>query len=160
MKALAIIIVVLGAAGCAGPSVATADGPIAADTALLGETRSQRSLADYDWLLVGGVDKPWRFIPPTPWQQEKNRFHRVPAGKRTIYARVWATARRGLPGVRDDMIKFENVELEGGKAYIINGERNGEVFDVWIEDYRTREHVTSAVKIKPPRHGMPGGGGG
>lgn len=151
------LLALLALVGCASPTIANADGPIASHTALLGETRHDRSLADYDRLLIVGVDER-RWGSPSaafPFLPEKNRFHEVPAGRRTIHVRVQATAHRGLPALRDAEAKFENVELDGGKAYIVNGQRSGEEFDVWIEDYRTKEHVTSAVKLKPPRVGMP-----
>jgi hypothetical protein len=142
-------------AGCASPEIESADGPIAADTVLIGETRNQRSMGDYERLLFAGVDQQRHFIPQAGFQREKNRFHRIPAGPHKVFVRVLATAHRGLPALRDGVVVFENVEFEGGRAYIINGERNGEMLDVWIEDLKTREHITSAVKIKPPRLGMP-----
>lgn len=157
MRNVVVIIVLLLAAGCAHrPTLASADGPIAPDVALVGETRHQRSVADFEWLLLGGVDKPWRFTPNGSIFPEKNRFHEVPAGRRTLYVRVWATASRGLMGARDGLVKFDQVELDGGRAYVINGTRDGDVFNVWIEDLATREHITSALAIRPPRHGAMG----
>jgi hypothetical protein len=154
MRRIAVGSIVLLIAACASPSRPTAEGPIAANMVLLGETRHERKYGDYDWLLVGGVDKRWRFLPKAPFQTEKNRFHEVSAGRHTIHVRLMATAHRGLPGLRDAWLVFENVELDGGRAYVINGQRHGEVFDIWIEDYGTKEHITSAMRILPPRLGM------
>ena len=64
------------------------------------------------------------------------------------------TAESGLPGLRDGVVTFENVELDAGKAYAINGRRAGEAFDVWIEDEKTKAHITRAIRISPRRIGL------
>jgi hypothetical protein len=155
MRTCCLILFLLGLAGCAGPKFATADGEIPRDTALIGETRVQRSLGDYEWLLFDGANQRSRpLVQKPPFVKEKNRFYSIPAGRHKILVRLQATTTRRPPLLLDHSFAFDEVELESGRAYIINGQREDDVFDVWIEDARTREHITSAVKIRPKAIGF------
>lgn len=154
MKTTVILLSLLFQAGCATTRAPSADSAAQA-TALLGETKLQRSIANYDRYTLAGVDQRWRWVRPSFEEHGDRRFVRVPAGKHTVHVRLLATANRGLPGLRDEFIVFDQVELDAGKSYVINGERSGEEFDVWIEDVATREHVTSAIRLKPRRQNSP-----
>src|SRR5205085_11944066 len=129
-------------AACTSVVVESGDQPIAGDVALIGETRNQHSLANYEWYTVAGIDKRWGLVSPEVVQRGQVKFFRTSPGPHAIHVRLLATAHRGFPGLRDEFVVFENVELDGGKAYVVTGTRRGEMLDVWIEDQRTHEHIT------------------
>jgi len=152
---VALTVLVCGSLGaCASQTLPSADPPIGSNIALVGETRNQRSLAHYEWYLFAGADRRQKFGAGDPLLKGKPKYHHIPAGRHTLFVRVLGTAERGLPGLRDGVVSFENVELDAGRAYVINGSRAGEAFDVWIEDEQTKEHITTAIRIRPKRMGL------
>jgi hypothetical protein len=147
---LAFALVAGGMLGaCASSTVKPTTAPDGANDALVGETRNQCSLDHQEWFLLGGVDRRWMFGPKPAFEREDVKYHRVAAGRHKIYVRLIATADRVSSGSRNDVVTFESVEFDAGKAYRINGSCAGGVFDVWIEDEHTKERIASAVQIKP-----------